>query len=72
MTTDAKLGLDALKTLSKRIVHKAAETTGQVIENKFADQIVKTKPTKCWRNAEEIVIPSEKRQEILNQLRQVL
>ena len=47
MTTDAKLGLDALKTLSKRIVHKAAETTGQVIENKFTDQIVKTKPTKC-------------------------
>ena len=36
-------GLDALKTVSKRLVHKAAETAGEFIENKIADKIVKPK-----------------------------
>ena len=36
-------GLDALKTVSKRLVHKAAETADEFIENKIADKIVKPK-----------------------------
>ena len=36
-------GLDALKTVSKRLVYKAAETAGEFIENKIADKIVKPK-----------------------------
>ena len=67
-------GLDALKTASKKVVHKAAEGTGEFIGNKIADakiaksndKIVKTKPV------EEIIIPPEKTEEILNELRQVL
>ena len=36
-----KSELDALKTASKKLVHKAAETTGEFIGNKLADKIVK-------------------------------
>ena len=57
-------GLDALKTASsKRVAHKAAEATGEFIENKIAEKIVKLYG--------EIIIPPEKREEILNELRQV-
>ena len=60
-------GLDSLKTASNIVIHKAAEATGEFTGNKIADGIVKP-----LRNVEEIVIPPEKRQEILNELRQVL
>ena len=37
-------GLDALKAASKKVVHKAAEATGEFIGNKkIADNIVKPK-----------------------------
>ena len=72
-------GLDASKTASKKVVHKAAEATGEFIENKIADvlaklnndKIVKEKPVvdENSRNFEEITIPPEKREEILNELR---
>ena len=64
-------GLDALKTASKKVVHKAAEATGKFIGNKFADNIVKPKRVidENPRNVEEIIILPEK---ILNELRQVL
>ena len=64
-------GLDALKTASKKVVHKAAEATGKFIGNKFADNIVKPKRVSDEnpRNVEEIIILPEK---ILNELRQVL
>ena len=63
--------LDALKTASKNIVHKATEATGEFLGNKIAgtatnsddNKTVKTKPV------EEIIIPPEKRGEILNELR---
>ena len=64
------LGLDSLKTASKRVADKTSEFLG----NKIADtvtnlcnqKILKTEPF-----AEIIVLP-EKRDEILNKLRQVL
>ena len=34
-------GLDALKTVSEKVVHKAAEATDELIGNKIADKIVK-------------------------------
>ena len=65
-------GLDALKTVSKRIVHKAAEATGEFIGNKIADavaksnhdKIMKIKPVvdKNARNVEKIIISPEKRE----------
>ena len=71
MNTATKTGLDALKTTFKKVVHKAAE---ECIGNTIADKIVKPKSLsdKNSRNDEEIIIPLEKRQEILNEKRQVL
>ena len=56
-------GLDALKTVSKKTVHKAAETTGEFIGNKMADKILKQKLVidKNSRNIEKIIIPPEKK-----------
>ena len=63
------LGIDSLKTASKRVADKTSEFLG----NKIADtvtnlcnqKIVKTEPFA------EIIVPLEKRDEILNKLRQV-
>ena len=66
--------LDVLKTAFKKGVHKATEATNEFIGNKIADKIVKAKPVidENSRNIEEIIILPEKREEILDQLRQVL
>ena len=40
-----KTCLDALKTATKNVVHKAAEATGKFTGNKIADKIVK--PNMC-------------------------
>ena len=52
-------GLDSLKTASRKVVHKAAEATGEFIGNKTADNIVKTNPVidDNSRNVEKITIP---------------
>ena len=39
MDTATKAGIDAAKTASKRVVHKTAEATGDLIGNKVADEI---------------------------------
>ena len=69
-----KTGLNALKAASKKVVHKVAKVTDEFIGNKIADKILKHKslPVENSRNVEEIVIPPEKRQEILSALRQAL
>ena len=63
-------GLDTLKTPSEKVLYKSAEVTGEFIGNK----IVKPKLVidDNSRSAEEIIIPPEKREEILSELRQVL
>ena len=67
-------GLGSLKTTSKKVLHKADEFLG----NKIADAITYSnddkvvKPDGNLRNVEEIIIPLEKRYEILNKLRKVL
>ena len=75
--TTTKTGLDAAKIASKRVVQKTAEATGDLIGNKIADKITsigkpkeipKEKP-KTKEKPEEIYIPLEKRQQIIDDLR---
>ena len=47
----AKTGLDVLKPASKKVIHKAAEPTGEFTGNKIADKI--GKPEAKSRNVEE-------------------
>ena len=63
-------GLDALKTASKKVVHK----TGEFIGNKIADAVTKLNDNEIEKQepAEEIIIPLEKRNDILNKLRKAL
>ena len=63
-------GLDSLKTTSKKVVHKAGEFLG----NQIADVVTKSNDDKIVKQepVEEIIIPLEKRDEILNKLRKVL
>ena len=78
MDTATKTGIDAAKTASKRVVQKPAEATGDLIGNKIVDKITsvgksKSKQKKDEMNEmnekEEIYIPPEKRQQIINDLR---
>ena len=39
MDTATKTGIDATKTVSKRVVQKTAEATGDLIGNKIVDKI---------------------------------
>ena len=58
LDTATKTGLDAAKTASKKVVHKAVEATRELIENKMAEKIVK-----------HFIL---RRQKILNAFRQVI
>ena len=72
MDTATKTGIDAAKTASKRVVQKIAEATGDLIENKIADKIIsigKTKEKENTNKPEEIYIPPEKRQQIIDDLK---
>ena len=67
MDTASKTGMDAAKIASKRAVQKTAEATGDLIGNKIADKI--TSIGKSKEKPEEIYIPPEKRQQIIDDLR---
>ena len=72
MDTATKTGIDAAKTASKRVVQKTAEAAGDLIGNKIADKITsisKLKEREKAKEVEEIYIPSEKRQQIIDDLR---
>ena len=67
-----KTGIDAAKTASKRVVQKTAEATGDLIGNKIDDKITsvgKSKEKGETEKVEEIYIPPEKRQQIIDDLR---
>ena len=70
MDTAIKTGIDAAKTASKRVVQKTAEATGDLIGNKIADKITSiAKPKeKETKKTEEIYIPPEKTQQIIDDL----
>ena len=70
--TATKKGIDAAKTASKRVVQKTAEATGDLIGNKIADKITsigKSKEKEKTKKAEEIYIPPEKKQKIIDHLK---
>ena len=72
MDTATKTGINAVKTASKTIVQKAAEDTGDLIGNKIADKntsIGKPKEKEKTKETEEIYIPPEKIQQIIDDLR---
>ena len=70
MDTATKTGIDAAKTASKRVVQKTAEATGDLIGNKIADKISSIgKPKEKTNKAEEIYIPPEKREQIIDHLK---
>ena len=69
MDTATKTGIDAAKTTSKRVVQKTAEATGDLIRNKIADKITSLGKAKSKeKEKEEIYIPPEKRQQVIDAL----
>ena len=71
MDTAIKTEMDAAKTASKKIVQKTAEAIGDLVGNKIADQITsigKPKEKDKTKEIEEIYIPPEKRQQIIDDL----
>ena len=74
MDTATKTGIDAEKTASKRIVLKTAEVTEDLTGNKITDKTTsvgksKEKEKEKTKKAEEIYIPPEKRQQIIDDLK---
>ena len=76
MDTAKKTGMDSPKTASKRVVQKTAEATGDLITIKIADKITligkpkeKGKIIEEIEEIEEIYIPPEKRQQIIDDLK---
>ena len=67
MDTTTKTGLDTAKIAFKRVVEKTAEATRDLIGNKIADKITSIdKPKEKTKEIEEIYIPPEKRQKIID------
>ena len=72
MNTATKMGMDAAKTTSKRVVQKTAKAIGDLIGNKVADKITsigEPKEREKTKEIEEIYIPPKKRQQIIDDLR---
>ena len=72
MDTATKTGIDAAKTASKQVVKKTADAKGDLLGNKIADKITSLGETKSKEKEDvrqEIYIPSEKRQQIIDDLR---
>ena len=64
--------MDHEETVSKRVVQKTAEATGDFIGNNIADKITsvgKSKKDDKTKKVEEIFISPEKRQQIFDELR---
>ena len=64
------IGLDSLKTASKKVVH----TSGKFLGKKIADAVTKLNDydIEIQEPVEEIIIPLEKRDETLSKFRKVL
>ena len=77
LDTATQIRLDALKTASKKVVHKEAEATDEFLEHQITDKIMKSKSvidedSRRRTYVEELIIPRTEKEEILNKLRQVL
>ena len=67
---------DFAKIAGKKVLHKSAETTGEMISNKVADRITKSSRNKAQKEddrimeeTQEILIPPEKREQIIRDLK---
>ena len=67
---------DFAKIAVKKVLHKSAEVTGEMIGNKVADRITKSSRNKAQKEdgrimeeAQEIYIPPEKREQIIKDLK---
>ena len=60
-------GLDALKTASKKTVHKSAKTAGEFIGNKIADALAKLIDNKIVKKQSEIDENSRNVEELFHQ-----
>ena len=69
MDTAIKKRTICFKSCYKKVADKAAEATREFIGNKITNKIAKSKPVP---DVEEIVIPPQKREEVSNELRQLL
>ena len=72
MDTATKTGIDDAKIASKTVVQKIAEATGDLIGSKIADKISsvgKSKENDKTKKVEEIYIPTEKRQQIIHDMK---
>ena len=72
--TATKTEADAAKTASKRVVKETAEATGDLIGNKIAGKFTSLGKTKSdgkekVKEEQEIYIPSEKNQQVIDDLR---
>ena len=72
MDTATKTGIDAAKAASERVGQKTAKATGDLIGDKIAYKITsigKPKEKEKAKEIEEIYVPREKRQQIIDDLR---
>ena len=72
MDTSTKTGIRTAKATSKIAVQKTTEAIGELIGNKIADKAIsidKPKENEKAKKIEEIYIPPEKRQQIIDELR---
>ena len=72
MDAATKTGTDAAKTAAKGVVQTTAKAPGDLIDNKIADKITsvdKSKEKEKTKKVEEIYIPPEKRQQIIDYLK---
>ena len=67
---------DFAKIADKKVLHKSAEATGEMIGNKVADRITKSSRNKAQKEddrimeeTQEIYIPPEKREQIIRDLK---
>ena len=64
---------DFAKIAGKKVLHKSAEATGEMIGNKVADRITKSSRNKehdrIMEETQEIYIPPEKREQIIRDLK---
>ena len=68
MDNATKTVIYAAKTTSKRVFQENAEPAGDLIGNKIADKFTSVGKTKS-KEKEEIYIPPEKRQQIIDDLK---
>ena len=70
MDTATKTGIDAAKTASKRVVQKTTDATGDLSGNKIVDKLLhEVNQKKKFVELEQICIPPEKRQQIIDDLK---